>query len=157
VTSKISSVYVLGGAILVLLFFGAEVIPQRTGGPAFRETRPFRYVVFENRIDPKIGGNDEDRREMSVLLQPKDFSRKTLTTLFKLILERFPTPRIVCVTAYTDLRDTLTPEEEDEGGTSEEPYSPPASGHIAVFIRNDTESFFYMYYKNGDFREVKVK
>jgi len=67
----------------------------------------FRYVIYSNELL-------HDSRIISVLLERKAFSEKTLKKLFGLIAIRFPQPEELHVTVVTDLDQIPTPEEKDQ-------------------------------------------
>ena len=117
---------------------------------------PFRYVIFYNRFEPKLGRKDEDRRSVGVLLDAKSFSKENLIVLFRLVAKRFPKPHLLYIDVFTNLDDAETPEEGEAGGLSETD-APGLTNDNAVFIRANKKAFFYMYFANGDFDEVEIK
>ncbi len=91
---------------------------QQNSNKNRRTSRPFRYVILDNNIDPSLGKDDPERRFVEVLMESKAFSRKNLITLFHLISKRFPKPTLLYVNIFTDLEDVATPEEQVEGSGS---------------------------------------
>jgi len=104
-----------------------------------RESRrpPFRYVIISNRVDVPAGDPGDAVREMTILLDEKAFSEKTLRELFRLVLRRYPEPARLTATVYTSLEQLGTPEEAEQGVLSEVGDTNPASDHYhrAVLIR----------------------
>jgi hypothetical protein len=78
---------------------------------------PFRYVIIrdkilEGRTYPE--GGKWRVRGVDVLLDPKSFSESTLRQLAELLSKRFPAQDDLDVNIYTNLEDTLTPEEAEQ-------------------------------------------
>ena len=109
-----------------------------------------RYVIADNWAD-------EDTRHIDIVLDKPCFSEQNLTTVFKLVSARFLAPKIIDIRLFTDMRDIPTPEERDEGGTSESPTDEITYGNQAVATLENKKGFFYVYYKDGRFKEIKIK
>lgn len=145
------------GAALISLLLSAISFGQsapKTSRKPFRS--PVRYVVYYDAVDPALHAQDESRRFLDILLDKKAFSKRNLSRLFRYLANRYPTPTILTVQLFTDLEDVETPEEAERGRFSDEDGLPPKYDH-AVFIRNGEEMFYYIYYANGHFGEVKLK
>ena len=135
---------------------GAQTKPVKAAREDFRS--PFRYVIVNERVEPSLGGNDEPRRFVEILLDAKKFSKENLTALFKLVAERYPKPELLFVQVYTSLEDIDTPEEADLGKTSGGGNSAaPNLSDSAVFTRSRERSFYYMNFADGKTEEVKIK
>lgn len=119
----------------------------------------FRYVIVNNEIDPKLDSKDENRRFVEILLDKQCFSKITLTKLFKFVSSRFPKPKTLFIDVYTDLKDIQTPEERDEGKTSESQENNLMPSYFATFTRYKNKMEFLMYadYYDDDVEEVEIK
>jgi hypothetical protein len=118
---------------------------------------PFRYVIVNNQIDPKLNKRDLNRRFVEVLMDKKSFSKENLIILFNLVTKRYPNPHLLYIKLFTDLTDIETPEEREQSRFSDVDETKERVGDLAVFIRNGKKSFFYIYAANGDFDEVEIK
>lgn len=132
--------------VLVIAFAAIGAAAQNTAGDTGPRS-PFRYVIIENKIDPKMGAGDEDRRVVEVVMDAKSFSRNNLITLFNLISERFPKPRLTYINVFTDLNDVETPEERDQPKISERDTKDSQSGDMAIFIGSGKKKFFIYIFK----------
>lgn len=151
--------YLFFFSLLIISIAAAGVKSQNAANNAesvsFRS--PFRYVIAYNKIDRKISSKDEDRRFIEVVMDKKSFSKTNLITLFNLISERFPKPKLMYIDVYTDLEDVSTPEEGDQPKMSERDEIHIQYGDMASFTGDGKDKFFYTYFQNGDFEEVKIE
>lgn len=152
-------------SLLLLLFFvhstsfsqNTKVPKPGVSAEMNKENRsPFRYVIVSDKLDPRLDSRDEDRRFVEVLLDPEAFSKENLTKLFELLRKRFPKPKILTVSLFTNLTDVETPEEREMTKFSDSPGREFLGDH-AVFIRTDKKVFFYMYFSDGRSEEVMIK
>jgi len=109
-----------------------KLTPQETGrkynGP------PFRYIIaYESSM---IGGAGKD---LTILMEPEDFSEMNLRILFKLLMQRYPQAKELNANVETSLQDIATPEERDKPKSSEEPANPNAMLHPSATIRHRME------------------
>jgi hypothetical protein len=104
-----------------------EPVHQREAysGPAFR------YAIIYDDARPL-----KSSREITILMDPSQFSENNLRTLFLLLSERFK--RIPTYTAFieTSLEDIQTPEEHEGPGYSESPNNPKAFQHPSAMIEH---------------------
>lgn len=148
---------------MLLLFMSAEAQTARSGANSASFRAPFRYVIVNEALTPAASRKDAASRYVEVLLDEKSFSGENLTALFKLVSKRYPKPEALHVNVFTNLEDIETPEEREQPKMSEiktsenRAESAPNPGNRAVFTRTKEKSFFYMYFANGDFREIEVK
>jgi hypothetical protein len=146
--------------LVLLMFFSFAAVAQtkQSDYDSDASRSPFRYVIVSNQFDPALGKGDKNRRFVEVLLDGKSFSKENLIALFKLVSKRFPKPNLLFVNVFTSLEDIETPEEREQGKTSEtDDSNAPNQSDLAVFTRNGKNMFFYMYGANGDFDEVEIK
>lgn len=106
-----------------------------------KSERSFRYVIFSNLIQ-EFDDSKLNSRNIDILMDEKAFSEDNLVKLFFMISKRFPEPEFLNVSIYTNLEQTSTPEEMDQGATSEK--EDLTSNHYswAVYIRTDSNEFF---------------
>ena len=137
-----------GRVMLLLAFLAVGFVTaagQRVNTPEKRNlfVSPFRYVIIENRVE-KDPNTTETRLVVEVLLDRKAFSEENLRVLFKLISRRFPDAEVLDAWVYTSLEQAPTPEERDEGTTSESQKGPTTRHYWAFYLRSvECEYFRY--------------
>ena len=102
--------------------------------------------------DDGFGG----RRFIEVLIDKKSYKKDNIIEIVTALSKRFKTPNTLYIDIYTSLDQVLTLEERDLPQTSGQNI-PHKYTDDAVFIRNDTESFFHMYFSNGKSMTVKLE
>lgn len=145
--------------VAFMFSFNGNIMSQNSSKNSQATTfrSPFRYAIVSNIIDPKLSKQDEDRRFIEILLEKKSFSKSNLIMLFKMVSERFPKPKTLDIDVYTDLSDVQTPEERDEGFTSESQDEVPLSGDFASFTRYDGKMEFVIHISDEEVEEVEIK
>ncbi|MEZ5427989.1 MAG: hypothetical protein R2747_17085 [Pyrinomonadaceae bacterium] len=130
-----------GKSAITQVFSDFYTVPTNTERLKNKSERSFRYVIFSNLIqefdDPKLNS-----RNIGVLIDEKAFSENNLVRLFYMLSKRYPEPEFLDVSVYTNLEQTPTPEEMDQGFTSENEDSTGDHYPWAVYIRNDSNEFF---------------
>jgi hypothetical protein len=115
----------------------------------------FRYAIIY--VDP---GYDEHRKEITVLMDPTEFTEKNLRTLFLLLSERYK--NLYAFDAYirTSLQDVPTPEQHGPNGYSEDPTINPKAGMSPkAIIRHSSERdalFIYSPSKGTETPPLKI-
>jgi hypothetical protein len=118
---------------------------------------PFRHLIINNRIDPKLNRTDEERRFMDILIDPEKFNKPNLEMLFTYLSKRFPRPNTFFINVYTDSKDILNSKKGELQPISESKSSYTIKGDVAIFTRYNDERYFLIYLKDGDFDEVQMK
>jgi len=95
----------------------------------------FRYIIAYN--DLALDGTS---RDITVVMDPSEFSEINLRTLFRLLRNRFK--GVPAFTAYveTSLQDVPTPEERDGPHISEEPTNPKAFRNPSAMIKHSSNA-----------------
>jgi len=95
----------------------------------------FRYAIIYN--DPAANGVG---RDLTVMMDPSEFSQSNLRLLFDLLNQRFRD--LPGFTAYIDtsLQDIATPEERETPGYSEGPSNPKAFKNPSATIKHSPKA-----------------
>ena len=103
-------------------------------------TSPFRYLIFENVVQNDDSGGSASR-DVAILMEEKAFSVENLKKLYHLVSRRFPNPQLLNIWIETSLVQVPTPEEKDEGASSERPRDPQRAAHPrALVIRSKVQT-----------------
>jgi len=98
---------------------------QAYSGPAFR------YAIIYDDARPL-----KSSRDITIMMEPLEFSENNLRTLFLLLSERFKRMPTYTVFVETSLQDIQTPEEHEGPGYSEVPSNPRAFQHPSATIEH---------------------
>jgi len=102
-----------------------------------------RYAIVGNWLDDEKAQLTASRH-VEILIDEKDFSEANLRSILGLVSKRFPSPKLLFVDVSTSLDQILTPEERDEGVTSDMD-GPPVKQHLwAIYVRS-TEGEYFRY------------
>jgi hypothetical protein len=125
-------------AVSVLATFSAIQILALTGRVSARPNTPqvfslpvFRYAIIYN--DPALNGVG---RDLTVMMDPSEFSEVNLRLLFDLLKQRFQDMPGFTVYIQTSLQDIATPEERETPGFSEGPSNPKAFKNPSATIKH---------------------
>ncbi len=101
-----------------------------------------RYVIV---YDILYDLEPEERR-VSILLLPEQFSRQSLTEVFKLISKRFPKPIRLRISVHTSLRTIETPEENEMAKDSDDTrFRRFLNKYKTAYFRRDEEGENFCY------------
>jgi hypothetical protein len=95
----------------------------------------FRYAIIYN--DPAANGVG---RDLTVIMDPSEFSESNLRLLFNLLKQRFRDAPGFTAYIDTSLQDIATPEERETPGYSEGPGNPKAFKNPSATIRHSAKA-----------------
>lgn len=133
-------VYIAGVSVLVtlstiLIFALTGLLSAHTMTAQYFSLPVFRYAIIYN--DPPLNGVG---RDLTVMMDPSEFSEVNLRLLFDLLKQRFPELPGFTVYIQTSLQDIATPEERDTPGFSEGPSNPKAFKNPSATIKHSAKA-----------------
>ena len=131
----VAAVLILGIFIAIQIFALSGILSAHPKTAQYFSLPVFRYAIIYN--DPALNGVG---RDLTVMMDPAEFSEVNLRLLFDLLKQRFRDLPGFTVYVQTSLQDIATPEERETPGFSEGPSNPKAFKNPSATIKHSSKA-----------------